>query len=92
MNARLAAPAACAQPSASRPSRLVSRRASRLVCRAAGALEAGPLSPFVASKLEAAERTHKELSFRLADPEARGAAAAPRARLRSRAPSRLRGT
>jgi len=38
------------------------RRSPRLGCCAA-------LSPFVASKLAAAERTHKELSLRLADPE-----------------------
>jgi peptide chain release factor 1 len=30
------------------------------------------LSPFVGSKLEAAERTHRELSLRLADPEVAG--------------------
>jgi len=46
------------------------RRSCALVCRAAAEQgDLGPLSPFVASKLVSAERTHKELSVRLADPE-----------------------
>ena len=46
------------------------RRARRCPRHQVGALAA--LSPFVGSKLEAAERTHRELSLRLADPEGAG--------------------
>ena len=46
------------------------RRARRCPRHQVGPLAA--LSPFVGSKLEAAERTHRELSLRLADPEVAG--------------------